>query len=159
MAKSEKDKMKDALGLKSDPEDSSNEEEAIEVDDELEEETSEEEIPEVVSSPHKKPTKASNTIPQTIPLKSAKKQEPKDLKIKQPDIQVPKPQQQPQVQDVWLNWLDANMVLTAADVSVYKRADGGRVVVFLDPTGRKPILNCGVHLTKDVIDKISADTV
>lgn len=57
--------------------------------------------------------------------------------------------------DVWLNWLDRNLIVTPADVVVYSRNDGGKVIVCLDASGKKTVLNCGIHLTKDLLDKLA----
>lgn len=52
----------------------------------------------------------------------------------------------------WL-WLQGNMVLKPDDVAVYKKGED-RIVMFVDGTN-KSVLNCGLHLSADVLRKIN----
>lgn len=58
--------------------------------------------------------------------------------------------------DPYLLWMQNNQQIKPDDVAVYKKPDGSKMVVFTDGIGRS-LLNCSLHLSKDVMDKINKD--
>ena len=152
MTKSTKDIMKDVLGIKPEEEKVASTapeaEQTEDIDDEFDEEETEKETPQPAPI-HRRPGRP--------PSKPAAVQSKPPLPTPSPIVQSgsqsssrPQPQQ-----DSYLVWLQNNPVLSPDDVAVYKRGDG-KVIVFTDALGRS-ILNVGIHLRKEVIDKILSD--
>ena len=150
MAKSVKEKMKDALGIE--PENKDSEETNAESDKEKAgqqvQEPKETDIPE--QTVHRGRGRPPKTPAEAKPAEPPPAEPPKQGTAKQ--------QQQPaQPQDPYRTWLDTNVVLSPDDVAVYQRGDG-KVIVLTDALGRS-ILNVGLYLRKEVLDKVNSEKV
>ncbi len=176
MAKSPKDKIKDALGIKEpnedkekDKEEEDEEEEEDETEDFSSDEESSEETPaasDSPQSPHRGPGRPpKNNVPQPKPkTENAVGEQPQKTNTPTP---LPPPMVKPASPYLW--FIQNNQCVTPADLATFQRGDG-LLVVFTDPAiadatfdgrvatpafpGGRPALNCSLYLTKDILDKL-----
>jgi hypothetical protein len=76
---------------------------------------------------------------------------PKEKETK--EIQAPA-QAQPALPDPYMLWLQNNPVLKPDEAAIYIKGDD-RIVVFLDGMN-KPVLNVGLHISKELLSRLTA---